>query len=209
MLQIHILDADIKMSMTYLSDRYLPVQVLDAVKILNILENGKKPFSEHAKFIANNWRGYEGALRYYIDMGIEECYDRDIELGLNYYELEDEVVMPWWIWWDRLHRNHQTMLYRRDPFHYERYFDPDPEFDGYGYIKLNSKLEKNKNLHISKIAEAIKSRRTGESMPSMMCNTISCSAVVSSGKRKGNVCNKPIEVGNIYCGLHSKHLLRV
>ena len=68
------------------------------------------------------WRGYENALKFYVNTMITEWKRRGYLNTLPYYDLvEAEITLPWWVGDSRFHDSHKSNLLRKDPEYYSQF----------------------------------------------------------------------------------------
>jgi hypothetical protein len=71
--------------------------------------------------ILNLWRGYEDALKLYINKMREGWLLKGKNSKLPFYVLPHEVKMPPWIGDERLHKAHRSQLYYKNPQYYSQF----------------------------------------------------------------------------------------
>lgn len=111
--------ADFTRSAKCLDDRRLGKQRVEAMQILNALHRGDGGWIHHPAVLM--WRGYEDALRLYMNACIMEWISRGFVNRMLLAEVELPVTMPPWLGDRRFHRSHRSSLLRKDPSFYGRY----------------------------------------------------------------------------------------
>jgi hypothetical protein len=108
---------------TVLDYRRLGKQRVEGYQILNILA---KPPDYRGAWInhpaVKMWRGYEMALKLYVNMMILEWVKRGFRNNMCLYEISrDELRFPWWLGDPRLHDSHKSNLLRKDYHYYSQF----------------------------------------------------------------------------------------
>lgn len=104
-----------KLSMSVLDRKRLGKQRVEAQQILNALEGKSKGWVNHPA--TRMWRGYEPALRLYLQCAINEWTSRGYNNNMK-TDATEECVMPPWLGDDRIHASHRANLLRKDSAHY-------------------------------------------------------------------------------------------
>jgi hypothetical protein len=102
--------------------RRLGKQRVEGLQIVNILftPNYVGAWAHHPA--VKMWRGYENALKLYVNVMIRAWKDRGFRNNLPYYELDPhEIVYPWWLGDPRFHDSHKSNLLRKDPAYYSQF----------------------------------------------------------------------------------------
>lgn len=107
---------DFEHSARCLDDRRLGKQRVEAMQILNVLEGRSRGWRTHPAVLM--WRGYEDALRLYMNACIREWVRRGRTNNMVMAEVADDAVMPHWLGDERVHGGYRAMLLRKDPAHY-------------------------------------------------------------------------------------------
>lgn len=106
-----------------LDNRRLGKQRVEGMQILNVL--AQPPGYRGGWFnhpAVKMWRGYENALKEYVNTMITEWQRRGYQNNMPYYDLEGvQISYPWWLGDPRLHRSHQSNLLRKEPAHYRQF----------------------------------------------------------------------------------------
>lgn len=179
-----LISGDFILNAKYLSDQHLGKQRVEAIQILTALQTNKG-WINHP--MTRAWKNFELALKYYINCVITEWINRGHNNNLELYDIPDEVDLPWWTQWDRLHYSHQAMLNRKNPFNYN--FDVPSEYLDYGYIWPTDDIDQDAELSL--IAADI---------PEFLLEPDFCQAEL----KKGGICNILIKDGYPFCGKHQK-----
>ncbi len=91
------------------------------------------------------WIGYTRALKEYYNVMVTEWIERGYKNTMELYEINENIVYPWWIDWKMLHLTHQASLNRKDPKYY--HFEVPEEYTKYTYIwPCNLSVHKVKKL---------------------------------------------------------------
>ena len=102
--------------------RRLGKQRVEGLQIVNILStpNYAGAWVHHPAI--KMWRGYENALKLYVNAMIREWKERGFRNNLPYYELDPaEIVYPWWLGDPRFHDSHKSNLLRKYPEYYNQF----------------------------------------------------------------------------------------
>jgi hypothetical protein len=120
---------DFKVSVKCLDNKRLGKQRVEAKQILDVLEGRKEGWKNHPA--VKMWKGYEEALKFYINCCIDEWISRKNKKGepfkntMEYYHtvLDDEEYLeyPWWFGKDKFHESHRSNLLRKDYSFYSKY----------------------------------------------------------------------------------------
>lgn len=131
-----------------LDSKRLGKQRVEAMQIINILENGEKGYSNHPA--VKMWEGYVDALKVYHNLCIKEWIKRGFVNNMKLYDIDedkynivecdfdgesseflgkfDEFSFPPWFSFIPLILSHRASLLRKDPIHYEMYNCPEIEY---------------------------------------------------------------------------------
>lgn len=110
--------ADFEASARCLDDRRLGKQRVEALQILNVLAGKTKGWRTHPAVLM--WRGYEDALRLYMNACIREWVRRGRRNEMPEAAAREPVAMPPWLGDERVHAAYRANLLRKDPQHYGR-----------------------------------------------------------------------------------------
>lgn len=187
--------ADFILNAELLDPSRLGKQRVEASQIINIIENGgSKGWVNHP--IVKAWRPYLNALKYYANCIIREFVKRGYQNSMPLYSIPKIIIRPWWVNWDRLHQSHRAMLLRKDPFYYADMFEVEEEYKSYGYIWPHEISYQDRNLPLADITAPI---------PAELINPRYCTAIIKSGARKGDTCNRLLKKDiQEYCNIHNK-----
>ena len=113
---------DFKKSFKCLDYRRLGKQRVESYQILNVLleRTSTKGWRNHPA--TKMWRGYENALKLYMNLCIDEWVDRGYNNNMKHEVIFGEVKYPPWLGNDRFHASHKSNLVRKFPEHYRKYF---------------------------------------------------------------------------------------
>jgi hypothetical protein len=107
--------ADFDATARCLDDRRLGKQRVEAMQILNVLDGRTRGWRNHPAVLM--WRGYEDALRLYMNACINEWVRRGRRNNMSLANIT-EATMPHWLGDERVHSAYRAMLRRKDPSHY-------------------------------------------------------------------------------------------
>lgn len=114
---------DFAKSLAALDYRRLGKQRVEAYQILNVLDGKTNKTGWRNHPAVKMWRGYEEALRYYMNIAIWTWLDRGYKNTMQIQPV-GHLVMPLWMGDEAFHRSHQSNLVRKDPVFY------GPQFPG-------------------------------------------------------------------------------
>ena len=196
--------ADFEQSMRVLDGRRLLKQRVEAQQVLNALikvndhsesNSKKRGWVNHP--VVKMWRGYEEALKQYINCAIIESERRGYKNKMPKHVVSmdgigDKVEKPWWFGWPLFHQSHQASLLRKDPKYYATSFPDLPaEMKDRGYLWPAKFTSEDKSVDLD---------LTYEALP-IIEPLILCAGKYKSGQHKGETCrNKPKR--GLFCGLH-------
>lgn len=115
-MQTFLPHADFEQTAGCLDDRRLGKQRVEAMQILNVLEGRSRGWRNHPA--VRMWRGYEDALRLYMNACIREWVRRGRTNNMLFADVGGGAVMPHWLGDERVHSAYRAMLLRKDPVHY-------------------------------------------------------------------------------------------
>lgn len=129
-------------SVACLDRKRLCKQRVEAMQLVNStlkLERG-----ENVKGWANHpartmWNGYLPALKLYHNLSIDEWVRRGYNNTMKHYDLPDNIQMPPWFGWEKLHASHRSNLLRKDPVWYGQFGWSEP--DNIEYVWPTRELE--------------------------------------------------------------------
>ena len=125
-----------KTSLEVLDDKRLGKQRVETFQILNNLLGRPKKDGTPYKGWTNHpccvmWRGYENALKEYLNVSIDVWKARGKNNTMEYEKIEGEVVMPPFIGFIPFHSSHRANLLRKDPEFYGKYHWGEDPTDPY------------------------------------------------------------------------------
>ena len=102
--------------------RRLGKQRVEGLQIINIITTPDYVGGWMNHPAVKMWRGYENALKLYVNTMIAEWKRRNYHNTLQFYDLSDtEIVYPWWLGDPRLHDSHKSNLLRKEPIYYRQF----------------------------------------------------------------------------------------
>ena len=116
-----------KKSLESLDDKRLGKQRVETFQILNNLLGRPKKDGTPYKGWTNHpccvmWRGYEDALKLYLNESINVWIARGKNNTMAYEEIDVfRLKMPWWLGFEDLHASHRANLLRKDPEYYSKH----------------------------------------------------------------------------------------
>ena len=115
---------DFTASARSLDDRRLGKQRSEALTILRVLSGKVKGWRHHPAVLM--WKGYEKALRLYMNAVIKEWERRGFKNGMPLAMVRGRVKYPPWLGDGRFHACHRSNLLRKDPVFYGRHGWKEP-----------------------------------------------------------------------------------
>lgn len=109
--------------------RRLGKQRVEAKQILNALDGTSKGWVNHPA--TKMWRGYEEALKLYMNVMITEWIDRGYNNSMELSPI-GMVRVPDWFGDEKFHASHRSNLLRKDPGHYSKF--GWTELDNHEYV---------------------------------------------------------------------------
>ena len=102
--------------------RRLGKQRLEGAQIIRILSTPDYTGAWRNHPAVLMWRGYEDALRLYVNTIIDEWQRRGYLNTMPRYPLDESaIVFPWWLGDPRLHESHRSNLLRKNAAHYSQF----------------------------------------------------------------------------------------
>lgn len=99
--------------------RRLGKQRVEGWQIINIITQPDYAGSWAHHPAVKMWRGYENALKLYVNVMIAEWVRRGFRNTLAYYDIEaDAITFPWWLGDLDFHDSHKSNLLRKFPEYY-------------------------------------------------------------------------------------------
>ncbi len=115
---------DFRASARALDDRRLGKQRSEALTILRVLSGKVRGWRHHPAVLM--WRGYEKALKLYLNAVIAEWERRGFQNRIPLAKVKGRVKYPPWLGDERFHACHRSNLLRKDPAFYGRYGWKEP-----------------------------------------------------------------------------------
>ena len=106
-------------SLDCLDYRRLGKQRVEAYQIINALEGKSKGWVNHPA--TKMWRGYENALKQYLNKCIEHWIARGYNNNMKKEIIEGKIEYPHWLGDDKFHSTHRSNLLRKDKEFYSKY----------------------------------------------------------------------------------------
>ena len=112
---------DFEKSIKTLDYRRLGKQRVEAFQILNILLNRNKSqgWKNHPAVLM--WKGYENALKLYLNLCITEWVSRGYKNTMKLERIRSKVIFPPWFGKRKFHSSHRSNLLRKDKKHYSQF----------------------------------------------------------------------------------------
>jgi hypothetical protein len=153
-------------------------------------------FGNHPAVIM--WENYLDALKDYYNIVLKYAIEVDkVETKMTYYEVPENVEVPWFCEYKPLIFSHRARLYQKNPSFYENRFDFPEEYLNIGYIWIREDreiYEKAKTIkQIAKLADPLNEKYIDPQY---------CPAILKSGKRAGEECGRLLNPNNDFCGTH-------
>ncbi|HYK85608.1 MAG TPA: MSMEG_6728 family protein, partial [Ktedonobacteraceae bacterium] len=102
--------------------RRLGKQRVEGLQIINIITTPDYVGGWMNHPAVKMWRGYENALKLYVNTMIVEWKRRNYQNTMQIYDLSNvEIVYPWWLGDPRLHDSHKSNLLRKEPAYYRQF----------------------------------------------------------------------------------------
>ncbi len=102
--------------------RRLGKQRVEGLQILNIITKPDYVGSWMHHPAVKMWRGYDMALKLYVNTMIAEWIRRGYRNTMQYYDIHtDELLYPWWLGDPRFHDSHKSNLLRKYPEYYRQF----------------------------------------------------------------------------------------
>ena len=99
--------------------RRLGKQRVEAYQILKALSDPTYGWQNHPA--VKMWKGYENALKHYLNMMIFEWIKRGYNNTMKYHVCDSTIVYPSFIGDNRFHASHRSNLLRKDPIYYSKF----------------------------------------------------------------------------------------
>lgn len=114
-----------RQSAACLDNRRLGKQRVEAYQILRTLRNPEQRGWQHHPAVLM-WRGYEDALRDYMNAMIEEWVRRGFRNTMEAVAVTEPPKLPPWLGEPAFHAAHRANLLRKDPAYYGQYGWSEP-----------------------------------------------------------------------------------
>ena len=108
-------------SIKTLDYRRLGKQRVEAFQILNVLLNRTKSSAWRNHPAVLMWRGYENALKIYLNLCISEWISRGYKNTMKTEKINGKVALPTWLGKRKFHSSHKSNLLRKDKKHYSQF----------------------------------------------------------------------------------------
>lgn len=132
--------ADFVKTARALDQRRLGKQRAEALTVLRCLQDPSRRGWRNHPAIAM-WRGYEDALKAYMNAMIDEWVRRGYQNNMPKMEHSPHPAMPPWLGDPEFHRSHQSNLIRKDSAYYRRLFPGVPDNLPYVWPVRESKVQ--------------------------------------------------------------------
>lgn len=126
-------------SFKVLDYKRLGKQRVEALQILNVLNNPESSVGWRNHPAVLMWKGYEDCLRLYHDLCISEWTSRGYRNNMKYFILDkmtdfSEIEYPWWFGNENMHRSHRARLIQKNRDFYLPLFPEDENFNDGKYF---------------------------------------------------------------------------
>ena len=108
-------------SFKVLDYRRLGKQRVEAYQILNVLLGRTKTKGWVNHPATKMWKGYENALKQYLNECIEHWIARGYNNNMKKEIIEGKIEYPHWLGDDKFHSTHRSNLLRKDKEFYSKY----------------------------------------------------------------------------------------
>lgn len=98
-------------------------QRVEAMQLVNVLNRGHGPWSNHPAALM--WKSYEDALKLYHNIVVQEWINRGYKNNMKFYNVEF-CVMPPWLGDEAFHASHRSNLLRKNSEFYGQYCWTEP-----------------------------------------------------------------------------------
>ena len=113
-------------SLKCLDYRRLGKQRVEAMQILKALNDPNYGWQNHPA--VKMWKGYEEALKFYMNMCILEWKGRGYNNNMQLNEIDmSKLEYPPWFGNEKFHASHRSNLIRKDPEYYGKFNWSEPE----------------------------------------------------------------------------------
>ena len=123
-MQTFLPSADFDQVARTLDSRRLGKQRVEAYQILRALSIPTYGWRHHPA--VRMWRGYDDALRLYMNACIREWVRRGYHNTMPLEPVSSAAPLPAWLGDERLHASHRSNLLRKDPDYYQQFGWTEP-----------------------------------------------------------------------------------
>jgi hypothetical protein len=182
MVNTFILCDDATVTATYLDNKRLGKQRVEAKQIIDTLEGKNSGWINHPA--VRMWQGYVNGLKDYFNKIVAEWVKRGYTNNMELFVIEGDIIYPSWYFNKKVHYSHMSRLIEKDAEHYS-HLSPPVEYLSYGYIWPGKwTAEELETLSVDKLGEPF--------VPIVICSAFTS---------KGDKCkSKAIHDGK--CGMH-------
>jgi len=121
-------------SVQALDMKRLGKQRVEAMQIINILENKQTTAGWKNHPAVKMWEGYINSLKYYTNCCINEWIRKGYKNTMSLYDVDHQNEDPWWIGDKDFHRAMRARLIAKDEAFYLPKFPDDKDFNGGKYF---------------------------------------------------------------------------
>jgi len=146
--QVFLPYRDFRRSLQSLDNKRLGKQRVETFQILNNLLGRPKKDGTPYKGWTNHpccvmWRGYEDALKLYLNESINVWIERGMNNTMEHEEFDCfRIKMPWWMGYEPHHASHRANLLRKDYDYYSKHGWTDNPKDPYVWHDKENKFYK-------------------------------------------------------------------
>lgn len=97
------------------------------------------------------WKNHVTALKLYMNISIEEWMSRGFKNTMELEEINEEVVLPPFIGYERFHSSHRANLLKKEPDFYSRYQWSENPQDPYVWLDASGKWYEQHSGKVGKI----------------------------------------------------------
>ena len=146
------------LSLEVLDYRRLGKQRVETWQLLNVLLNRRDKHKDGWRNhpICKMWKGYENALKLYLNKSIEIWVSQGYKNTMKLEEIEGDIVYPNWFGNSDFHNSHKSNLLRKDFEYYSKYGWQENPKDPYVWYDTDKEqfyqhiVEENKRNYILK-----------------------------------------------------------
>jgi hypothetical protein len=178
---------------TILDNKRCFKQVVEAKQVINNIEtNSTGGWSHHPIIIM--WKPYINSLKQYYNTLLQAVKNKGVSTTMESYNIIEEIIHPWFIYYQPLIYSHRRMLKIKDPVFYKDLTFP-PEYLEYGYIWIR----RDKNFYINTTDLSL----IADKLNNIYINPKYCTALV-----KNKSCGTILKNKKLYCGIHKNQLIK-